>query len=88
MAYTIQIYREAALALKALPKLDQKNLRDLIDELMDDPRPSHSKPLHGSLWGHRRIVSGDYRAIYRIVEAQALVLVTDVGHRSTIYRRY
>jgi len=87
VAYSIQIYREAALALKALPKLDRTNIRDLIDGLMDDPQPPHSKELRGSLLGHRRISAGDYRAIYRVIASQSLVLVTDVGHRSSIYRR-
>jgi mRNA interferase RelE/StbE len=86
VAYTVRIYREAALALKALPQAERTNLRDRIDGLANDPRPPGTKPLRGSLFGHRRLRVGDYRAIYRIVDAQALVLVVDVGHRSSIYR--
>jgi len=85
VAYTVQIVREAAHALNALPKAERKNLTARISALAIDPRPSGAKALHGSRLGHYRLRAGDYRAIYRVEDQQALVLVTEVGHRSSIY---
>jgi mRNA interferase RelE/StbE len=86
VAYTVRIIREAATALQALPKAERRNLASRLDRLADDPRPPGSKALRGSRLAHRRLRAGDYRAIYRIDDAQALVVIVDIGHRSSIYR--
>jgi mRNA-degrading endonuclease RelE of RelBE toxin-antitoxin system len=73
VAYTVRIVRAAALALNALPSAERKNLTERIAKLATDQRPPDSKALKGSQLGHRRLRAGDYRAIYRIVDAQSLV---------------
>jgi len=86
VAYIVRTVRAAALALNALPSAERRNLTRRIADLAEDPRPAGATALRGSLLGHWRIRAGDYRAIYRIDDGQALVLVVDVGHRSSIYR--
>lgn len=75
-------------ALKELAKLDKQVARTIVramDALAADPRPSSSRPLVGfpNLW---RIRVRDYRAIYTIKDADLVVLVLRVAHRSAVYR--
>ena len=52
--------------------------------LGDDPRPHGYRKLAGR--GEQyRIRVGDYRVIYDIRDAVLVVLVIEVGHRSSIY---
>lgn len=52
--------------------------------LGDDPRPYGYRKLAGR--GEQyRIRVGDYRVIYDIRDAVLVVLVIEVGHRSSIY---
>ena len=53
--------------------------------LAGDPRPAGCKKLRGhkDLW---RIRAGDYRVVYIIDDANALVSITRVAHRREIYR--
>lgn len=62
----------------------QERLDAAIDELAEDPRPPNSIKLSGRE-GYRLRV-GDYRALYRVDDAQQEVTVTRVGHRRDIYR--
>jgi mRNA-degrading endonuclease RelE of RelBE toxin-antitoxin system len=54
-----------------------------VDALNVDPRPSGARPLVGfpNLW---RIRVGDYRVVYTIKDAELLVLVLRVAHRSSV----
>lgn len=75
-------------ALKELGKLDKQVARRVvraIHALSNDPRPSGVRALVGfdNLW---RIRIGDYRVIYTITDAELVVLVLRVAHRSNVYR--
>lgn len=84
-AYTIAYDPKA---LKELSKLDKQDARRVVraaDALAADPRPNGVRPLAGypGLW---RIRVGDYRVIYTIRNAELIVLVLRVAHRSGAYR--
>jgi mRNA interferase RelE/StbE len=75
-------------ALKELTKLDKSAARRIvkaIDALSVDPRPSGTRTLVGypDLW---RIRVGDYRVIYTTKDAEFVVLVLRIAHRSNVYR--
>jgi mRNA interferase RelE/StbE len=76
-------------AEKSLDKLDGRSrariLRKII-ALAVDPRPPGVKALtdEQGLW---RIRIGDYRVVYEINDAELLVLVVRIAHRSDVYRR-
>lgn len=57
----------------------------VIDGLASDPRPPRCVKLSGrdNQW---RVRAGDYRVVYEVHDAQLLVLVIEIGHRSEIYR--
>lgn len=87
MAWTIE-YDEAALA--DLKKIDRQMQREIL-EYMDnrvgkavDPR-AFGKPLRHSKFGLWRYRVRDYRIICQLRDAQLVVLVVTVGHRSKIY---
>ena len=66
------------------PQVQARVLRR-ISALADEPRPSDVVKLSGAdnLW---RIRIGDYRVIYRLVDAVLVVTVVEVGHRREVYR--
>jgi mRNA interferase RelE/StbE len=76
-------------AEKSLDKLDGRSrariLRKII-ALAVDARPPGVKALtdEQGLW---RIRIGDYRVVYEINDAELLVLVVRIAHRSDVYRR-
>ena len=63
----------------------QDRLDPEIDALADDPKPSGSTKLQGSVdsW---RVRVGDYRIIYEVDEAAGEITVTRVAHRREVYR--
>lgn len=83
--YKIEIERGARKVLSELPKREQARVGAQIDKLADNPRPSGAKKLVGELdvW---RIRIGDYRVIYRVKDAELVVLVIKIGHRREVYR--
>jgi mRNA interferase RelE/StbE len=58
----------------------------LLRNLADEPTPAQVKALAGS-GGLLRIRVGAWRVIYRVEHDRARVVVVDIGHRSTVYRR-
>lgn len=84
-SYVVQYDPKAVKELAKLEKLFARRIVRTIDGLRADPRPHGARPLVGysSLW---RIRIGEYRVIYAIKDAELVVLVLRVAHRSGIYR--
>ena len=83
MSYEVFILRRAQKELADLPKIDYERMRDGLIALAENPRPAGCKKLAGREgW---RIRSGDYRAIYKIDDAQKRVTVLHIGHRRDVY---
>lgn len=87
MAWTIE-YDEGALAdLKKLDRQMQREILDYLDKRIgkaEDPR-AFGKPLRQSKFGLWRYRVRDYRIICQLRQAQLVVLVVAVGHRSKVY---
>ncbi|MBD2751495.1 type II toxin-antitoxin system RelE family toxin [Spirosoma validum] len=82
--YQVQISNRAAKALEKLPDGLYERIREAIQDLAENPRPTGCKKLKGRL-GYR-IRVGDYRIVYEIEDDKLLVLIIDIGHRREIYR--
>jgi mRNA interferase RelE/StbE len=85
-AYEVQLTARARKQYEALDRPVHERIRATLGELADDPTPAQVKALagHDDLL---RVRVGDWRVIYRLDHAQALVIVIEIGHRSTVYRR-
>ena len=87
MAYRAVLLPSADRALRKLERSVLRRVARRIDRLAADPRPPDAKPLKGEPAGVLRVRIGDWRLIYRVEEQVVTVVVIDVGHRSSIYRR-
>lgn len=83
--FQISIERDALRALAKLDKPVRRRIQAAIDRLADDPRPAGVRALTGRP-GLLRLRVGNYRVIYEVRDAELVVLVVDLGHRSVIYR--
>lgn len=84
MAYVVSFLRRAQKELADLSKESYARVRDEIQALADEPRPSGCKKLKGREgW---RIRVGDYRVIYDIDDEAQTVLIVHIGHRRDVYR--
>lgn len=55
-------------------------------QLESQPRRHNNiKPLRGTFAGLHRFRVGDWRVVYRIDDAQHVVYVLDIAHRSDVY---
>jgi mRNA interferase RelE/StbE len=85
MAYGIR-WSEAS--LKQIGKLDKetgKRIFDKVEFISEDPF-SHVKKLTGFDLYTLRI--GSYRALMSIENNKMVIFVLEVGHRSSVYRKY
>jgi len=83
MTYTVRVERQAQKVIAKLPQKMQRRVLSAIGSLASEPRPVGSKKLVGQeTW---RIRVGDYRVVYTIKDAELLVVVVKVGHRSKVY---
>jgi mRNA-degrading endonuclease RelE of RelBE toxin-antitoxin system len=75
-------------ALKQLDSLPPEIVARMVkpyERLENWPKISGAKPLAGSLAGHWRLRTGDYRLQFRI--EGVTVIVEKVGHRDRFYER-
>ena len=88
MTFSVIYTTRARRDLKQLPPEIAQNCIRAISKIKDDPF-SFVKKLKGSkqapLYSLR---IGEYRAIMSIQEDRLIVFVLEIGHRSTIYRKY
>lgn len=87
MPYTVELRPRAARALRKLPRDVQERLLPALRSLAGDPRPAGAKALQGEPRGTLRVRVGHYRIIYSVGDRDGQVLVLDIAHRSTAYRR-
>ena len=84
MSYQISIERSAQKSLTKIPKVDQDRIIQLIQSLIDNPRPTGCKKLSGrEAW---RIRIGNYRVIYEINDKNSEILIVVIRHRRDVYR--
>jgi mRNA interferase RelE/StbE len=84
--YSIRFTTNAQKRFKKLPKEIQKRIIERLNEIRKDPfdevkmlKTSNKTPIYS-------LRVGEYRVIMRIYKDKLLVLITKVGHRSTVYR--
>lgn len=87
MAWGIEFTPRAAKAFRKLDKPVQVRVRNFLREVaaLDDPR-SRGKALVATKSGLWRWRVGDYRLVAEIVDHTVVIVVLDLGHRSTVYR--
>ncbi len=79
MTWLINVHRDAAKQLEAIPPDRRNRILSDIRELADDPYRGLVKPLKGkALKGLYRKVSGRYRIIFEIVHSTRTVQVLGV----------
>jgi mRNA interferase RelE/StbE len=85
-AYEVELTGRARKQYTALDPVIRDRIRLALRDLADDPTPAQVKALTG---GSRllRIRVGDWRVIYTVEHDQTRVVIVDIGHRSTVYRR-
>lgn len=89
LAWRIEFDQVALDSLRRMDREIQRRVLLFLREdvgLADNPR-QWGKPLRGSMRGLWRYRIGDYRILCQLVDADCVVLVVDVGHRSHIYDR-
>lgn len=84
MPYSVTFRASAAKEFRKLPLVVRKQVSELIDSLVHDPRPHGTKKMVGvDAW---RIRIGDYRVVYSIVDQQLVVEIIKIGNRRDVYR--
>ena len=84
--YAIRFTTTARKRLKKLPKEIQNGIIERLTEIRKDPfdevkmlRTSNKTPIYS-------LRVGEYRVIMRIYKDKLVVLIINVGYRSTVYR--
>ncbi len=83
--YAVKIAPTAERQIKKLPRSEQSRVITCLESLTTNPRPAGVEKLsqQPGLW---RVRVGDYRVIYAIEKASAVVIVLIVRHRKDAYR--
>jgi mRNA interferase RelE/StbE len=84
--YEVELTARARKQYKALDPMIRERVRRTLNDLADNPAPAQVKALAGGA-GLLRVRVGAWRVIYWIDHDKARVVIVDVGHRSTVYRR-
>jgi mRNA-degrading endonuclease RelE of RelBE toxin-antitoxin system len=83
----VSFTEDAAQSLDKLPKTIKARIIELIARLSRWPNVSGAKALSGTLAGHFRLRTGDYRLQFRIESSLQgeEVVIEQVGHRDGFY---
>jgi len=84
--YAIRLSRSAKRDLNQLPEKIRERALDFIYNVLSDNPQRVGAPLRAPQEGQHEAVTGSYRIIYRIVDAEVLVEVVGVAHRADVYR--
>jgi len=79
----VRVERKAQKNLSKIPEPYYSNIKAVLLDLRNDPRPKGCKKLKGR--DGYRVRVADYRIIYEIQDNVLLVDVIDLGHGKDIY---
>lgn len=82
--YEIEIFSSAANEFRSLPSNVKEKTSDIIDGLINNPRPSGFKKLRGKKDLYR-IRAGVYRMVYKIDDKNKRIQITRIRHRKDVY---
>ena len=82
--YSLAFKKSVAKDLRSLPKKDIKRILKCIEHLSVNPRAEGCIKLSGQ--ERYRVRQGVYRIIYEIQETELIIMIVNVGHRSTAYK--
>lgn len=83
-SYELIFRKSVARDLRTIPNQDVVRILQRVDALRENPRSKDCEKLSGQ--EKYRVRQGVYRIIYEIADAELIVCVVKVGHRSTVYR--
>lgn len=83
-SFRVAIKRSAAKELEGIPLKDRRRAARRIQRLGSDPRPPGCEKLSGH--EKYRLRQGDYRILYTVDDAEAVVTVVKIAHRRDAYR--
>jgi mRNA interferase RelE/StbE len=89
MAWTIEYRQPVRKSLEKLDPVSRKRIRKFLEERvagLDDPRQIADRLQGSELGQFWRYRVGDYRIICDIQDGKLIVLVVEIGHRSSVYR--
>ena len=81
--FELQFKRSVAKDLRTLPAKDIKKILKRIENLATNPRGEGCVKLTGKEYYRVRV--GVYRVVYEIRDKELIILVINVGHRSSVY---
>ncbi len=85
MSYNLLIGRNVQKVINQLPTKIYHQVKDLIADLAQTPRPLGCLKLSGEeAW---RIRVGDYRVVYEVDDKKQTVSIIQVGHRRDVYNK-
>lgn len=84
MSYEVRLAKKVVKRLARLPGSARRRMGEALAGLEENPRPANAGKLQAREGYKLRV--GDYRALYRIDDAQRRIFVTRVGHRRDVYR--
>ena len=85
--YSLEYARGAETYVRRLPPAAQRRITTRLAALCVDPYDrALSKPLRGELDNTRSSRVGEWRILYRVLDARLVVLVVRVGPRGDVYR--
>lgn len=76
-------------AIRDLEKLDKEIARRIfkkINRLAENAETIKPKGLRSNLAGFAKLREGDYRIIYEIINAEEVIIIHFIGHRSEVYK--
>jgi mRNA interferase RelE/StbE len=84
MTYEVVWREQASKAFQKLDRVVQRRVQQVVDRLAENPKPGQATQLTTDprTW---RVRAGDWRILYEIDGDRLVVLILDLGHRSTIY---
>lgn len=85
MKYQVTYSRAAAKAFRGIHPTYRKLIKEAVESLCEEPRPSGCIQLVGGN-GEYRIRVGDFRIVYDIHDGKLEILVLRIDHRREVYR--
>ena len=87
MTYKVELAHQAEKMLDRLDRVTERRLRDRLKEISPnpyDPRLTDDVIMEE---GKKYTRVGNWRVVFRIEEADKLIFVTAIQHRSKVYRK-